>query len=126
MAHRGPLLAASVLLVVSQSVNQNVILVIFVLSAAAMAVHSYLPAFWPLPTAFLSEAAAAACIGMINSFGNLGGFVGPYVMGFLRDRTGNYAAGIAYLAGSSLVGGLMILSVRKTQGTRRTQHVPRN
>ena len=60
--------------------DRNVSLAIVVLSGAAMGVYGYLPAFWSLPTTFLSEAAAAACIGLINSFGNLGGFVGNYAI----------------------------------------------
>jgi sugar phosphate permease len=106
------LLAAALLLVVSQNLNRSVLLAIVVLSGAAMGVYGYLPAFWSLPTTFLSEAAAAACIGLINSFGNLGGFVGNYAMGFLSDKTGSYAAGVAYLAGSALVAAALVLSVR--------------
>ena len=51
---------------------------------------AYLPAFWTLPSEFLSAAAAAASIGLINSFGNLGGAVGPTVVGIVRDSTGSY------------------------------------
>ena len=71
-----------------------------------------------MPTTFLSEAAAAASIGLINSFGNLGGFVGPYVVGFLTDRTGTYAAGIVYLGAMALVGSAMILSVRAARKSK--------
>ena len=85
------------------------------LSGAAMGVYGYLPAFWSLPTTFLTEAAAAACIGLINSFGNLGGFVGPYAMGFLSDKTGSYAAGVAYLSGSAAVAAVLVLSVRASR-----------
>ena len=56
-------------------------------SALALAVAgrwSSIPPFWGLPTAFLSGTSAAGGIAMINSVGNLGGFVGPYVMGTLR------------------------------------------
>jgi sugar phosphate permease len=109
------LLAAALLLVVSQSLDRNISLAMLVLSAAAMGVYGYLPAFWSLPTTFLTEAAAAACIGLINSFGNLGGFVGNYAMGFLSDKTGSYAAGVTYLAGSAIVAAALILSVRASR-----------
>jgi ACS family tartrate transporter-like MFS transporter len=109
------LLAAALLLVVSQSLDRNVSLAMVVLSGAAMGVYGYLPAFWSLPTTFLTEAAAAACIGLINSFGNLGGFVGNYAMGFLSDKTGSYAAGVAYLAGSAIVAAALVLSVRASR-----------
>jgi ACS family tartrate transporter-like MFS transporter len=100
-----------VLLVGSTAVSGNLFLSILLFSLAAMASHSYIPVFWQLPTSFLTEAAAAACIGMINSFGNLGGFAGPYVIGFLTDRTGGYGAGIAYLGLMSVAGAALILSV---------------
>src|ERR1019366_4297939 len=48
---------------------------------------AFMPSFWQLPTAMLSESAAAASIGLINSVGGLGGFVGPYVVGYLRTLT---------------------------------------
>jgi len=80
-----------------------------------MASHSYIPVFWQLPTSFLTEAAAAACIGMINSFGNLGGFAGPYVIGFLTDRTGGYGAGIVYLGAMALAGAVLVLSVHASR-----------
>jgi MFS transporter, ACS family, tartrate transporter len=116
-----PLLAAAVLLSAVQVVDLSVTLAIVTLSMTAMALHSYLPAFWSLPTTFLSEAAAAACIGMINSFGNLGGFAGNWAMGFLSDRTGNYAAGMASLAVSALLAGLLILSVRGTHARKQVR-----
>ncbi len=62
----------------------------------------YMPAFWSLPNIFLVEAVAAASIGLINSVGNLGGFVGTWIMGELRERTDSYDYGILYLAWSML------------------------
>jgi ACS family tartrate transporter-like MFS transporter len=70
------------------------------------------PAFWPIPTRFLSESAAAACIGLINSVGNLGGFVGPMMMGYLVTRTKSFAAGMMYLAGSLFLSSLLMLFVK--------------
>jgi ACS family tartrate transporter-like MFS transporter len=73
---------------------------------------SYLPAFWALPTAFLTESAAAAAIGLINSFGNLGGFVGPYVVGYLSTATGSFNGGMLCLAASMMLGSIVILRIR--------------
>ena len=101
-----------ILFVSSTAVSNNLALSVLLLSLAAMAAHSYIPVFWQLPTSFLTEASAAACIGMINSFGNLGGFAGPYVIGFLTDRTGGYGAGVVYLGAMAVLGGLLVLSVR--------------
>jgi ACS family tartrate transporter-like MFS transporter len=64
-----------------------------------------------VPTLFLSESAAAASIGLINSVGNLGGFVGPMVMGYLAGRTHSFAAGLWYLVGSLVMSGLLMLAV---------------
>ena len=55
------------------------------LSVGAFGVFAVLPVFWTLPTAFLSGASAAAGIAVINSIGNLAGFFGPFVMGWLKD-----------------------------------------
>lgn len=61
---------------------------------AAMGVYGALPVFWALPSRFLTGAAAAGGIGLINSFGNLGGFAAPYVTGALSDLTGSNRAGM--------------------------------
>jgi ACS family tartrate transporter-like MFS transporter len=55
----------------------------------------------------------------INSIGNLGGFAGPYVIGFLTDKTGSYAAGILYLMATGLFGGLLVLSLGRAGATTR-------
>jgi D-galactonate transporter len=56
------------------------------------------PVFWTMPAAFLSGAAAAAGIALINSIGNLGGFVGPYLVGLVKDATGSTNGGLLVLA----------------------------
>jgi len=53
---------------------------------------------------------------LINSFGNLGGFVGPYVVGYLSKKTGSYLGGVLYLSASALVASMLILSLRATKG----------
>jgi ACS family tartrate transporter-like MFS transporter len=65
-----------------------------------------------MPTAFLTESAAAAAIGLINSVGNLGGFVGPFALGYLKDMTGHHHAGMAVLAISLLFAGLIALAIK--------------
>ena len=72
---------------------------------------SFHPCFWAVPTAFLTESAAAASIGLINSLGNLGGFVGPLVMGYLVHRTHSFRAGLLYLVGSLCLSGILMLAV---------------
>jgi sugar phosphate permease len=110
-----PMFAAAVFLALSQWAGNNVVLAIAMLTLAAMGLFGYLPSFWALPSAFLSETAAAACIGVINSVGNLGGFAGPYAVGYLNDRTGTYVAGISYLVGSILFAGLLVLLLKRAK-----------
>jgi nitrate/nitrite transporter NarK len=87
---------------------------LFTLFAAC--VHGNQPCFWALPTATLGESAAAASIGLINSVGNLGGFVGPFILGYLATRTGSFAAGLSWLVASMFLGGILTLTA---QGVRR-------
>ena len=70
---------------------------------------AFLPSFWPLPTEFLTESAAAASIGLINALGNLGGFLGPYAMGYLRSRTGSFVPGLIVLLACMAGAGMLAL-----------------
>lgn len=67
--------------------TQNVMLAAVFLTVCSMATFAALPTFWTLPTAFLTGAAAAGGIAMINSIGNLGGFAGPYAVGWIKDAS---------------------------------------
>jgi MFS transporter, ACS family, tartrate transporter len=70
------------------------------------------PAFWSLPSMILSETAAAATFGLINSVGQLGGFVGPYAVGYFNDRTYSLTTGFACIGGSYLIAGTVVLLLR--------------
>jgi len=82
------------------------------ITLAAIGMLAYYPPMWAIPTQFLSERTAAASFGFINLLANLGGFVGPYAVGFFTDRTGNYTAGIYVLVGTAVAGALIISLVR--------------
>ena len=94
----------------------NPLLVVAAFCVVAAGADGYFPGFWPLPTAFLTESAAAAAIGLINSFGNLGGFVGPYILGYVRTATNSFAIGLGCLAVSMVLGAVCVLSVRAHRG----------
>ena len=79
-------------------------------------VSSSKPPLWSMPTMFLSGSAAAAGIATINSVGNLGGFVGPAMIGWIKDRTGSFAGGLYF------VGLLLLLSAILTLLLARSQH----
>ena len=69
---------------------------------------SYYPVFWSMPTMILSESAAAASFGFINSIGHIGGFVGPTVVGYLNDRTGTLAAAFVFIGACYLLAGCIV------------------
>ena len=96
----------------------NPVLVVAAFCIVAAGVDGYFPGFWPIPTAFLTESAAAASIGLINSVGNLGGFVGPYILGYVRTATDSFNIGLALIAVSMVLGAACVLSVRSHQGSQ--------
>jgi D-galactonate transporter len=79
------------------------------LSVAGFGIFGCLPVFWTFPTAFLSGAAAAGGIALINSIGNLAGFAGPYAMGLFKDWTGTYTVGLLTLSGAGLLAMVIVL-----------------
>ncbi|HZP33836.1 MAG TPA: MFS transporter [Candidatus Acidoferrales bacterium] len=70
---------------------------------------AFMPSFWALPTAILSESAAAASIGLINSVANLGGFAGPFFIGYLRTKTSSFTPGLLLLLICMVISGLLAL-----------------
>ena len=88
------------------------VLVMLGLTLAAVGILGALGPFWALPTAFLSGTAAAGGIALVNSVGNLGGFVGPYAMGLIKSLTDSFVGGLITLAASLVIGALLALSVR--------------
>lgn len=82
------------------------------LTIAVIGLTGYTPSFWAYATSFLAGTANAAAIGLINSIGNLGSFVGPYAMGWLKEHTTGYTAGVLSLAASSVITALLVLAAR--------------
>ena len=97
--------------------GESPIVGVLALSIAAVGIWSAVPVFWSLPTMFLSGTAAAGAIALINSFGNLGGFVGPFVIGRVHDLTGSYAASLMMVAGSLLCSVALALALRRARAT---------
>ena len=89
------------------------------MAVAAIGIYGTKAPFWALPPTFQTGSAAAAGIALINSIGNLGGFIGPSVVGWVRETTGSFAAGLGFLAGLALlaaIGSLLVVnSARKPQ-----------
>jgi ACS family tartrate transporter-like MFS transporter len=72
---------------------------------------AFMPSFWALPAALLSESAAAASFGLINSVGNIGGFVGPFFVGYLRTLTGSFRFSLIFLIVALFLSGTLVLTL---------------
>jgi D-galactonate transporter len=97
-----PLFVAAAGIAISTALDDPLLKMIS-LCVAGFGIFACLPVFWTLPTAFLSGAAAAAGIAVINSIGNLAGFAGPFAMGWIKDHTGSYTGGLLLLAGLGII-----------------------
>ena len=115
-----PVLWSGVFLFCAIRFGVSVSLSLFFFTLVGGAYYGFHPAFWPVPTEFLSDSAAAACVGLINSVGNLGGFVGPFVVGYLLTRTRSFNVGLWYLVGSFFLSGCFMLLVG--HGRTATKH----
>ncbi len=112
-----PLLAAGLMFGLLTLFRHNVSLAVACLLLGSGLLYAYYPAFWAIPTMTLSEAAATATFGLINSIGQLGGFAGNYAIGSLNDRTHSLAASFAFIALVYLAAGGLILSLRARNHT---------
>ena len=102
-----PLLLTAIALAVSSYISDPTLTMV-VLTVAAIGVFCTFGVFWTLPTAWLSGTAAAGAIALINSIGNLAGFGGPYLIGWVKEATGNTSTGLLVLAVLPLIGGLLV------------------
>jgi len=92
---------------------------------AAVGTYAPMSVWWSYPTTFLSGLAAAGAVGLINSMGNLGGFVGPYVTGWVRQTTGSFAGAMLYLAASLAAAGMLILTLHGRTTSRPAERSTR-
>jgi ACS family tartrate transporter-like MFS transporter len=106
-----PMLFSGLSLLFAVLFGTNLVVAVCLFSLVCAGYFSFHPAFWAVPTAFLSESAAAASIGLINSLGNLGGFFGPWVVGYIVHRTHSFNLGLLYLVGSLWLSGTLMLIV---------------
>jgi MFS transporter, ACS family, tartrate transporter len=105
--------------------TSNPVVSLIMMSLATVGIYSFFGPFWSLPALFLSETAAAVGIAFINSVGNLGGFLGPYALGYLKDATGKVQAGLFFLSLFLIICSLLVLSIKKEQANISvTEDVP--
>lgn len=85
---------------------------------AVVGFNSFYGAFWSLPQTYFTGLSAAAALGFINIMGNMGGFFGPYLTGYIRESTGNYTLAISLWVISGLVSAALILSLPKQRNVQ--------
>jgi ACS family tartrate transporter-like MFS transporter len=112
-------LLGAVGLVIAAMAGKNLALIVFAFAVCQLGQRSVQGVFWAIPPMFLGGTAAAAGIALINSVGNLGGFVGPTVMGWLRQWTGTYSSGLLVLASALVLEAILVLSLRLPRSPAR-------
>jgi ACS family tartrate transporter-like MFS transporter len=93
----------------------NIVPTIAALSMAMLGLASMLGPFWAFATSFLGGIGAAAGIALVNSVGNIGGFVGPNIVGYVRDATSGFSAGLAIVGAMLVCGGALVLAVNPSK-----------
>ena len=116
LAVAGPILVGVVAMAAGQLVHSPLVN-IGLLCVVAMGIYAPYGSFWAIPAGMLRIEVLAFALGLINALGNLGGFVGPYAVGWLTAKTGSDAAGYYALAGVLAVGALLTLFGVKTVTT---------
>ncbi|MFB3166725.1 MFS transporter [Neobacillus sp. 179-C4.2 HS] len=108
--------SAIAMIISSYISNTNIVLAfVFLTIALCGAFGAYSP-FWAIPPSFLTGAAAGGAIALINSIGNLGGFFGPYIVGYIKDVTGSFNASMIFLGASMIIGSCIIVFLVKQSG----------
>ena len=111
-----PLIIGSLSLVVMAiSGTGSLFLSLVLWCAVASCIYSVFGPFWSLPNEFLTGYSAAAGIALINSLGNVGGFVGPYAIGAIIKKTGSFRAGLIFVAITLLISAMLILAFREEE-----------
>jgi MFS transporter, ACS family, tartrate transporter len=114
-----PLILCTVSFVIAILAGANFWLA-FVGLAFASTANAFLPTFWAIPYSFLADSGAAASTGLINSIGNLGGLIAPWVIGYFLDRTHSFTPGFLYVIGSLLLAVSLVITLPKQPHTRST------
>ena len=104
-------LTAATGLVLASFFSDNLLLLVLSFTLSQVGQRSVMSVFWSIPPMVLGGTAAAAGIALINAVGNLGGFFGPSIMGFVRDTTGGYGGGFLVLAGALVLAATLVLTV---------------
>jgi ACS family tartrate transporter-like MFS transporter len=101
-------LVAGLALGASAFTQHNLQVTVLLLAISCICMYGNMPIFWTVPPRFLTGTAVAAGIGFINAVGNLGGFVGPFVVGAIKDWTGSFVSGLLFMSGCAVVGAILV------------------
>ncbi len=123
-AHTAAALLLTATGIAASTVSGNPAMTVVAFTVGACGVFAALPLFWTLPTAVLSGTAAAAGIAVINSIGNLAGFLGPYVMGWVKDATGSFTGGLLLIAAFAVVAMIIVLLLGHDQALEKAPAAP--
>jgi MFS transporter, ACS family, tartrate transporter len=121
-----PILFACVGFVAAGFWIHNPYLAIVAVTVALVGGQGAIAVFWSLPPAFLSGPMAAASVALINAVGNLGGFFGPQIIGYLRDRTGTFSVPMLTMAIFPLIAAVIIVLLGRDTILRQALHIDRD
>jgi MFS transporter, ACS family, tartrate transporter len=108
----GPALVGAAGFILTVIAPSTTVISLAMLSIAALGIWGTLGPLWTMASALLRGTAAAGGIAAVNSVGNIGGFVGPFLVGWVREATGGFSAGLLLLAGCLILGALIVLSLK--------------
>ncbi|MCK1333287.1 MFS transporter [Bradyrhizobium sp. CW9] len=114
-----PLLLGALALAATGLVTEPIVAMTLI-SLALAGIYAFKSPFWSLPGLFLSRSTAAISIAAINSIGNLGGFVGPYGIGYIKEMTGSAYGGLLFLSGMLFLSFVMTWFARMTNAPSKT------
>jgi ACS family tartrate transporter-like MFS transporter len=117
-------LTAAAGLLLAVAFRNNLALLVLSFTICQIGQRSVMSVFWAIPPIFLGGTAAAAGIGLINAIGNLGGFFGPSIMGWLRDLTGGYSGGLLVLAAALVIEAALVVTLRLPAAHLKVAPVP--
>ena len=92
---------------------------LFLICLSAIGIYASMGVWWTIPTTFLTGPAAAASVALINSCGNMGGWVGPYMMGWVKTNTGSFDLGYFLMAAFMFLAGLTVLTLKYGLGMKK-------
>jgi MFS transporter, ACS family, tartrate transporter len=95
------------------------------MSIVAIGIYGSRPSFWPMPSVFLTGAAAAVGIALINSIGNLGGYVGPFIVGWIKNSTGSFEMALYFLAACAATSAIITFAAGNATGANTPSAPPK-